>query len=389
MKFPWNKNNLNNISNGVIPTNGVTPSEKTPLVEEKRSYGDAEAPPLPTTPADGSNGVVVQNHHKGSYKDVEPSWSEVMDMLTPYLRPIDSKHMACAVGALVSMMVGKIIDILPPLAIRYAVDEISAFDDSGMTDYPFRPILYAILAYSGLKVLSMLNTACQDMAQRTVALDAERRFSVAVFAHLHTLSLSYHLEKHIGEITRIMNRGSDSISTVISSFLFYLAPTFFEAIVVSAVFWKLGTPAVALTTISAVLVYLVFTIVVTKTRIAFRRKLIEASDAVGQKETETLVNYETVSMFGRTRHEVQQYSDLRQDYKEKRVEMLGLFSILEAGQKFIKLCGMAAGLVVAGMATVYGYGPDGEKLSPGSFVVIQMYIEQLFQPLTALGWQCK
>ena len=354
-------------------TLGNPSSETTPLIVALNG-SDAEAP--------RPNNKSIP---KGAYKDVEPSWSEVMEKLTPYLKPMDTKHMACAVGAIVSMMIGKIIDILPPLAIRYAVDAISA-DQSPST---FRAILDAILAYFGLKLLSMVNTACQDLAQRTVALDAERRFSVAVFGHLHTLSLSYHLEKHIGETTRIMNRGSDSISTVISSFLFYLAPTFFEAIVVSAVFWQLGTPTVALTTIVAVIIYLVFTIMVTKTRIAFRRKLIEASDAVGQKETETLVNYETVSMFGRTRHEVQQYSDLRQDYKDKRVEMLGLFSLLEAGQKFIKLCGMAAGLLVAGMATVYGYGPDNEKLSPGSFVVIQMYIEQLFQPLTALGWQCK
>ena len=34
---------------------------------------------------------------------------------------------------------------------------------------------------------------------------------------LETLSISYHLENHIGEITNIMNRGSDSVSTIISS----------------------------------------------------------------------------------------------------------------------------------------------------------------------------
>jgi ABC-type transport system involved in Fe-S cluster assembly fused permease/ATPase subunit len=44
-------------------------------------------------------------------------------------------------------------------------------------------------------------------------------------------------------------------------------------------------------------------------------------------------------------------------------------------------------LIIAGMATVYGYGPNNSKLSAGSFVVIQMYIDQLFQPLAQLGWQ--
>jgi ABC-type multidrug transport system fused ATPase/permease subunit len=345
----------------------ITASETTPLV------GDAE------TPEDSSK------HNKGAYHDVEPTWSEVMEHLTPYLRPIDARHMMFAIAALVSVIFGKLLDVLPPLAIKYAVDAISNPDT-----HTAKPVLYAIFAYCGLKTLSMINTAAQDLAQRTVALDAERRFAIATFAHLHTLSLSYHLEKHIGEITRIMNRGSDSISTVISSFLFYLAPTVLELIVVSAIFWKLGTPTVALSTVLAVIVYLAFTILVTKTRIAFRRTLIQASDDIGQKETETLVNYETVSMFGRSCYEIQAYSALRQVYKYRRVEMLGMFAILEMGQKFIRLSGMCAGLVIAGLATVYGYGPNNEELlSPGSFVVIQIYIEQVFQPLTALGWQCK
>lgn len=233
----------------------------------------------------------------------------------------------------------------------------------------------------------MTNAAGQDLAQRTVALDAERRFAVESFAHLHHLSLSYHLEKHIGEITRIMNRGSDSVSTIISSFLFYVAPTIFELLFVSAVFWKLGTPAVALSTFVAVVLFLAFTIFVTKTRIAFRRKLIEANDAVGQKETETLVHYETVSIFGRTEEEIKKYGTLRQTYKDRRVEMLSMFALLELGQKLIRLGGVTAGLVIAALATVYGYGPNEETLSPGSFVVIQMYIDQLFNPLSQLGWQ--
>ena len=249
-----------------------------------------------------------------------------------------------------------------------------------------KPVIHAIIAYSGLKALILLNSIVQDLAQRTVSLDAEKRFANALFTQLHTLSLSYHLEKHIGEITRIMNRGSDSINSIISSLLFFLLPTIFEAAVVSVVFWKLvEMPSIAVSTLIAITLYLLFTIFVTKTRIAFRRKLIEASDAVGQKETETLVNYETVAMFGRTEYEIEQYTLLRQTYKDSRVEMLAVFALLEFGQKFIKLSGTSAGLIIAGIATVYGNG----TLTAGTFVLVQMYIDQLFQPLTQLGLRCK
>lgn len=350
-----------------------TVSEATPL-HAKRANGAADLEA-------GSNAFPK----KGAYQDVVPTWEQVMAKIVPFLKPADTKHLLCAIAALISVIVGKIIGILPPLAIKYAVDAIANNVDNPAASV--RPILYVIGVYFGLKLLGMINAAGQDLAQRTVALDAERRFAVETFAHLHHLSLSYHLEKHIGEITRIMNRGSDSVSTVISSFLFYVAPTIFELLVVSAVFWKLGTPAVALSTFVAVVLFLAFTIFVTKTRIAFRRKLIEASDAVGQKETETLVHYETVSMFGRTEEEIKNYGALRQTYKDRRVEMLSMFALLELGQKLIRLGGVTAGLVIAALATVYGYGPDEKTLSPGSFVVIQMYIDQLFNPLSQLGWQ--
>ena len=180
----------------------------------------------------------------------------IQKTVTPYILPADWKHSVCALTALFSITVGKVLNVLPPLAIKYAVDaitkaqaqssndnesstaDISSMDaDNANANANAKPILYAIGAYFGLQTIIMLNGIVQDLAQRTVALDAERRFANQLFAHLQTLSLSYHLENHIGEITRIMNRGSDSISTLISSFLFYLFPTLFEAILVSAVFW--------------------------------------------------------------------------------------------------------------------------------------------------------
>ncbi len=374
------------------------PSEQTPLITQTATAGNNSTIPNSTSTSTTRTSTELP---KGIKKTV-----------TPFILPADRKHVLYALTALTSIVFGKVLGVLPPLAIKYAVDAITkaqsqqsepSFSSTNtginegdaptadsMTDNEdkARPILYAITAYFGLQAAIMLNGIVQDLAQRTVALDAERRFANQLFGHLHTLSLSYHLENHIGEITRIMNRGSDSISTLISSFLFYLTPTFLEAIFVSAVFWKLvGMPSLAFATLIAIALYLAFTIFVTKTRIVFRRKLIEASDNVGQKEVETLVNYETVAMFGRTQYEIQEYSSLRQIYKDRRVEMLAMFALLEFGQKFIKLSGTSVGLIIAGIASVYGVASTGEMLSPGTFVVVQIYIQQLFQPLTQLGWQ--
>ncbi len=379
-------------------TDSASASDPSPTTSVPTSAGDKEA---------SKKDAQVQSPASSPTSPSSPVSTElpkgIQKTVSPYILPADRRHTVYAITALVSITLGKMLSVLPPLAIKYAVDSISSAqinigseDASAVAEGTItssakdasKPILQAILAYFAIQTVIMLNGIVQDLAQRSVALDAERRFASKLFAHLHNLSLSYHLENHIGEITRIMNRGSDSISTIISSFLFYLTPTLLEAIFISTVFWKLvGMPSLAFSTLAAIALYLGFTIFVTKTRIVFRRKLIEASDAVGQKEVETLVNYETVSMFGRTNYEIEQYAALRQVYKERRVEMLAMFALLEFGQKFIKLSGTSAGLVIAGLASVYGIASTGEMLSPGTFVIVQMYIQQLFQPLTQLGWQ--
>lgn len=289
---------------------------------------------------------------------------------------------------------------MPPLAIRHAVDAISAFASVAAMDDEFenyselqsrtaKSVTLSIIAYFCLQTFNSVLSSLQSISQRAVSLDAERRFASALFSHLHLLGPAYHLERHAGELLRILSRGSDATSTIIDSICFNLLPTLFEACVVATVFCKFGVASIALSTIVAVSLYLVYTLKVTNTRMTQRRQVLDKSDEVGRIETETLVNYETVVMFGREQKEVEEYDSVRKEYTQERVNMLGLFAWLQLGQQTIRLGGTCIGLWLAGRATVYGTGGrsgDNSTLSPGSFVVVQLYIQQLFQPLSYLGF---
>lgn len=308
--------------------------------------------------------------------------------------PQDSKHVWLAFLALLTVLLEKLITVLPPLAIRHAVDAISDYSSGSdgsqsMKEQTAYTVTMSIVVYFLLRTLDAAVSALQSVCQRAVSLDAERRFATSLFSHLQNLGAAYHLERHAGELLRILSRGSDATSTIIDSLWFNLIPTFFEAAVVGTVFWKLlGIPSIALTTVAAVIFYLFYTVKVTNTRLEQRRKVLDRSEDVGRIETETLVNYETVVMFGREKKEVEEYDIVRKEYTQERVNMLGLFAWLQLGQQSIRLAGTCIGLWLAGRATVYGTGGgDNENLlSPGSFVVVQLYIQQLFQPLTVLGF---
>ena len=378
------------------------PSESTPLkngesgISLAATGGDEEDGVPPVRPSN-------QRHNKNEAQNAStasalPSWSQAFAEVSPFLRPRDRRHLFLSSLALLTVLIEKLISILPPLAIRHAVDAISDFGASNSSDDSYSQIqqqtattvTMSIVVYFLLRTLDAAISSLQSVCQRAVSLDAERRFASCLFEHLQMLGAAYHLERHAGELLRILSRGSEATSTIIDSLWFNLLPTFFEAAVVGTVFYKLlGVPSIAFTTVGSVVLYLVYTVKVTNARMENRRRVLDKSEEVGRIENETLVNYETVVMFGREKKEVQAYDLVRKEYTEERVNMLGLFAYLQLGQQSIRLAGTCLGLYLAGRATVYGVSGasgDDDLLSAGSFVVVQLYIQQLFQPLSILGF---
>lgn len=50
------------------------------------------------------------------------------------------------------------------------------------------------------------------------------------FAHLHTLSLQWHLKKKMGNVVRSMDRGTDAANNLITYLFLYLVPAIAECI---------------------------------------------------------------------------------------------------------------------------------------------------------------
>lgn len=378
-----------------------TPSEATPLIIN--GNGSSSHPPSSSSAAAASNDeecgrfVNTSSNLNGPSSSINnestvssppplssspPSWSVALSEIAPFLRPRDRKHVILLYSAVGTVILEKITAVLPPLTIRHAVDAISNYaDNSDTVNTTERTILMSILAYFALKTLDSVIGSIQSICQRAISLDAERRFATTLFTHVQLLGASYHLERHAGEVLRVLSRGSDATSTIIDSLIFGLLPTLFEAAVVGMVFAKvLNLPSIALTTIASVGLYLLYTVKVTNTRLEQRRRVNEKNEDIGRIETETLINYETVAIFGRERQAALEYDIVRGEYAEERVKMIGLFAWLSLGQDSIRLAGTCFGLILAGRAAVQG------TFSPGSFVVVQLYINQLFQPLSYLGY---
>lgn len=90
---------------------------------------------------------------------------------------------------------------------------------------------------------------------------------------------------------------------------------------------------------------------------------------------DTLINFETVKMFGMEEFEVASYSDLQQIYLDLTVKLRVTLGALNLGQAVIMSAGVGVSLGLAAISAAHG------KLSAGDFVLINAYIAQLFSPL--------
>ena len=91
------------------------------------------------------------------------------------------------------------------------------------------------------------------------------------FSHIHQLSLNWHLNKKMGNVVRIMDRGTTAADTLVTYACLYLFPAFLECIAVCIFFIiKFNEWVLSIIIISGIFVYSIATISITKWRKRFR-----------------------------------------------------------------------------------------------------------------------
>ncbi|KAI0565977.1 lipid A export ATP-binding/permease protein MsbA [Gracilaria domingensis] len=241
-----------------------------------------------------------------------------------------------------------------------------------------RPIV-GLFLFLGGRALGGVFGQGQELAEQYCGSYLSQVFAVRSFSHIQSLSLSYHTSKKTGETTSILGRGIGSINSLLTLVVFNLGPTVVEAIFVSGIFFRLGSPLIALVTVITVFAYVVFTGYMTQWRVRCGRELREAQNNAWSCATDTIVNFGTVKSFGMEKAEVSRYASLREIAQHIAVRSTGILTGFRFGQTFIVHLGTFFGLVIAAVQA------SRNVITIGDFTMIQSYIGQLFGPLLWFG----
>ncbi|NBP71642.1 MAG: ABC transporter ATP-binding protein/permease [Alphaproteobacteria bacterium] len=294
----------------------------------------------------------------------------------PYLWPRDDPGMRMRVVlSVVVLFLTAILNALLPVLFALAIDRLTPKDASLIVVAPVALLLaYGFIFWFSRSLNELRWILFGPLEQRV-----RRRLGLAVFDHLHTLSLRYHLSRRTGMLSRIQERGLEATAELLFNLVFVIAPLVTEIVIITAVVLGRFDAHYALIMAATLSLFLSAVIFGSEMLRRYQRPaVIKAAEAHG-KAIDSLLNYETVKYFGNENYVSRRYDSELSEAERLTVRSLIFRSLLGVAQMTVLGIGAGAIVVLGGMDVASG------AMTVGAFVLINTYLLQLVRPLERLG----
>ena len=277
--------------------------------------------------------------------------------------------LACLIGA-------KLANVAVPLVFKDIVD---GFSPSSPAQVALIAPLGLIAAYGLLRFGVALFTELRELLFTRVTQRAVRTIALQVFEHLHNLSLRFHLERQTGGLTRDIERGTRAIGSLISYTIYSILPTLVEVGLVLGILATRYESSFTLIATGTLVIYVIFTIVISNWRVHLRREVNELDSAANTRAIDSLLNYETVKYFNNEGWEKARYDVQMQKWEAAQIKSQFSLSWLNLGQ---------AGIIAIGVTLMMwraAVGVTNGTMTVGDIVLVNALLIQLYIPLNFLG----
>ena len=287
----------------------------------------------------------------------------------PYIWDFKSR----VIFGLLFLIIAKLATVAVPVLLKDIVDSLNS--ENTLLILP----LGLLIAYGLLKLTTAFFSELRDVLFAKVRYHAVYKISVRVLDHLHKMSLRFHLERQTGSIIRDLERGTQSLSSLINYMVFIILPTFIEVILVGAILLTTYESTFALIIFLTIIIYILFTLMVTNWRMSYRHEMNRLDSKANSIAVDSLLNYETVKYFNNEEYEIKRYGDVLFRWENAAMQSTKTMSLLNFGQAIIITFGVTIIMIFASSGVVDG------SLTLGDLVLVNALMLQLFVPLNTLG----
>ena len=279
-----------------------------------------------------------------------------------------------ALLALSCLVLAKAANVGVPVYLKKIVDSLNQQPEQMLV----LPVALLVV-YGALKLSASLFNELRDVIFAKVRYRAMRRLSTRVLTHLHKLSLRFHLERRTGGISRDLERGTRSVSTILNYMAFSILPIVVEFSLVAFVLLSEYDIIFTLAIFGSVAVYMLFTFAITEWRMDFRHHMNSLDSKSNGQAIDSLMNYETVKYFNNEQMEIDRFDNTLSEWEYWAVRSQSSMSLLNFGQGAIIALGVTLVMYLAVNGVVQG------DMSIGDLVLVNAFLLQLFIPLGFLG----
>jgi ABC-type transport system involved in Fe-S cluster assembly fused permease/ATPase subunit len=295
----------------------------------------------------------------------------------PADRPDLRLRVILAVGAL---LLSKVATTLIPFAYKGIIDSLDGSAPNGAVILGLAVPIVLVIAYVVGNIIDAGFQQLRDVLFASVGQHAVRKLALQTFHHLHRLSLRFHLARRTGGLSRVIERGTKGIETIVRFAMLNIAPTIVEFVVTAIIFvWMFGISYLGVLVVM-IWGYLYFTIKASNWRIGIRRAMNDSDTDANGKAIDSLLNYETVKYFANEKMEASRYDASMAGYERSAIRIWTSLGFLNFGQAVIFYTGF---LIIAIMAIL---GVMDGTLTLGDFVLLNTFLMQIYRPLNFIGF---
>ncbi|MDW9622402.1 ABC transporter ATP-binding protein/permease [Sinorhizobium meliloti] len=307
---------------------------------------------------------------------------ETIANLWPYMWPADRIDLKLrVVWATVILVFAKAVLVLVPYFFKWATDALNNKPDAlGFLPQFLTGAVMLVLAYNLARLLQAGLNQLRDALFASVGQHAVRQLAYKTFVHMHQLSLRFHLERRTGGLSRIIERGTKGIETIVRFTILNSVPTLIEFLLTAVIFWWGYGFTYLLVTAVTVWLYIWFTVRASDWRIAIRRSMNDSDTDANTKAIDSLLNFETVKYFGNEEMEAKRFDKSMERYERAATQVWTSLGWLNFGQALIFGAGTAVMMTISALAVQRG------EQTIGDFVFINAMLIQLAIPLNFIGF---
>ncbi len=321
-----------------------------------------------------NNGKTVSAESGQTFRTLRNLW--------PYMWPAERPDLRMRViWASFYLVIAKLVLISVPYFFKWVTNALN-----GQLNAPdFIPAILVgavmlVVAYNAARIIQAGLNQLRDALFASVGQYAVRQLAYKTFVHMHQLSLRFHLERRTGGLSRVIERGTKGIETIVRFTILNTAPTVLEFALTAIIFaYAYGFSYLAVVAVT-VWAYTWFTIKASDWRISIRREMNDSDTEANTKAIDSLLNFETVKYFGNEAMEAKRFDGAMARYEKAATQTWTSLGWLNFGQAVIFGVGMAIVMVMSAMEVKAG------TQSLGDFVFINALLMQLSIPLNFIGF---